>query len=151
MVQNKVIKMTRVEFFFNVPDKFSKIVELCDKAVGKGHQLTIFTQDELISNRLKQQLWQYSATSYLPSSQSTDSMSQFSPIVFNASGESLHQDDILINLQVEYPPFFSRFKYLVELVGEDETDKLAARLRYRFYRDRGYEVKSTDVSAAKAV
>ncbi len=143
--------MTRVEFYFNVADKLAKVAELCEKSVAKGHQLTIFTEEELLANALQQRLWQQSATSYLPSSQSTHPMSRFSPIVFNARGEDLHQDDILINLQAQHPPFFSRFKYLVELVGLDEADKLAARERYRFYRDRGYEVKSTDDSAAKVV
>jgi DNA polymerase-3 subunit chi len=33
---------------------------------------------------------------------------------------------------------------LVELVSEDEQDKLAARARFKFYRDRGYEMKSID-------
>jgi len=46
-----------------------------------------------------------------------------------------------------HPPFFSRFRYLVELVGNDEDDKVAARQRYKFYRDRGYQVKSTDAAA----
>ncbi len=139
--------MTRVEFFFNVPDKFAKIAELCDKAVEKGHQLTIFTQDDGVSSALQLRFWQYSATSFLPSTTSDNALSQFSPIVFNTSGENLQQDDVLINLQAEHPLFFSRFRYLVELVGVDEADKLAARSRYRFYRDRGYEVKSTDDSA----
>lgn len=139
--------MTKVEFFFNVPDKFAKIAELCANAVEKGHQLTIFTQDDDVGSALQQRLWQYSAASFLPSTTSDDALSQFSPIVFSASGENLQQDDVLINLQAEHPPFFSRFRYLVELVGVDEADKLAARSRYRFYRDRGYEVKSTDDSA----
>lgn len=140
--------MTRVEFFFNVPDKFAKITELCDKAVAKGRQLTIFTQDDSMSAAVQQSLWQSSAISFLPSAQSDDPMQQFAPIELNSSGEGLHQDDVLINLQAVHPPFFSRFRYLVELVGTDEADKLAARLRYRFYRDRGYEVKSTDDSAS---
>ncbi|MGZ8257787.1 MAG: DNA polymerase III subunit chi [Methylotenera sp.] len=141
--------MTRVEFFFNVPDKLAKAAELCEKAVAKGHQLTVFTQDDAMSSALQQQLWQQSATSFLPSAKPDDTLSQFSPIVLDATGKKLMQDDILINLQAKYPPFFSRFRCLVELVGVDETDKVAARTRYRFYRDRGYEVKSTDVATSQ--
>jgi DNA polymerase-3 subunit chi len=136
--------MTRVEFFFNVADKLAKTAELCEKAVVKGRQITIFSQDDVMSSALQQRLWQQSATSFLPSARSDDAMRQFSPIVLNTNGEELIQDDILINLQAEHPAFFSRFRYLVELVGVDEADKVVARARYRFYRDRGYEVKSTD-------
>lgn len=137
--------MTRVEFYFNVSDKLAKTAELCEKAVAKGRQLTVFTQDQAMNDALQQQLWQYSATSFLPSKLSEEVTSQFSPIVLDAKGENLVQDDVLINLQTQYPPFFSRFRYLVELVSLDEADKAAARARFRFYRDRGYEVKSTDV------
>ncbi len=139
--------MTRVEFFFNVPDKLAKVAELCDKAVGKGRQLTIFTQNDEMSSALQQQLWLQSATSFLPSAKPDEITSRFSPILLDTNGEKLTQDDVLINLQAEYPPFFSRFRYLVELVGADETDKIAARARYKFYRDRGYEVKSTNMES----
>lgn len=136
--------MTRVEFFLNVQDKLAKTAELCEKAVAKGRQLTIFSQDDVMSHQLQQRLWQQSATSFLPSSQSDALESQFSPIVLDTNGENLIQDDILINLQANHPPFFSRFRYLVELVGVDEADKVAARVRYKFYQDRGYEIKLPD-------
>jgi DNA polymerase-3 subunit chi len=66
--------------------------------------------------------------------------------VLAIDGEALLQDDILINLQTAHPPFFGRFRLLVELVGTDDDDKVAARVRFRFYRDRGYEVKSIDMA-----
>lgn len=139
--------MTRVEFYFNVPDKLAKVTELCERAVAKGRQLTVFTQDDVMSNRLQQILWQHSPTSFLPSAHPQDDISSYAPIILDAAGSHLIQDDILINLQTVHPPFFSRFRYLVELVGNDEKDKVAARQRYKFYRDRGYQVKSTDVAA----
>jgi DNA polymerase-3 subunit chi len=76
-----------------------------------------------------------------------DATAHVCPIIIDATGEQLIQDDILINLKTDHPPFFSRFRYLVELVGSDEADKVAARARYKFYRDRGYQIKSTDVMA----
>jgi len=138
--------MTRVEFFLNVPDKLAKTAELCERAVAKGRQLTVFTQDAAMTERMQKQLWQLSATSFLPSAGPDDMESQHASIIVDAIGKRLLQDDILINLQMEHPPFFSRFRYLVELVGVDESDKAAARVRYKFYRDRGYQVKTTDVA-----
>jgi len=95
---------------------------------------------------LQQRLWQYSAASFLPSVKAGDVLSQFTPIVFDTNGECLLQDDILINLQTDHPPFFSRFRLLIELVGDDDADKASARARFRFYRDRGYEIKSKDMA-----
>jgi len=139
--------MTRVEFFFNVPDKLAKSAQLCEAALAQAHQLTIFSRDAAMSHALQQQFWRHNATSFLANAQATALMSQYSPIVLTTDAENLQQDDILINLQTQHPPFFSRFRCLIELVGVDEADKVAARLRYRFYRDRGYEVKSTDMAA----
>ena len=48
---------------------------------------------------------------------------------------------VLINLQAEPPPFFSRFERLAEIVGIDEADAAAGRVRFRFYRERGYEMR----------
>ena len=139
--------MTRVEFFFNVPDKLEKSVELCGKAIAKGRQVTVFTENDDISNQLQQQLWQASETSFLPSAMPSDGTCRYAPISLDSLGDKLHQDDILINLRAEHPPFFSRFRVLVELVGSEEADKVAARLRFRFYRERGYEIKSTDINS----
>jgi DNA polymerase-3 subunit chi len=139
--------MTRVEFYFNVTDKLAKATELCERAVAKGRQLTLFTQDDLMSQILQQTLWQHMPTSFLPSAYPQDDASAHAPIILDTTGSHLIQDDILINLKTEHPPFFSRFRYLVELVGNDEDDKVAARQRYKFYRDRGYQVKSTDAAA----
>lgn len=138
--------MTRVEFYFNVNDKLAKVTELCSKAVAKGRQLTVFTPDSHVSEQLQVELWNAGAASFLPSAFPHDETAHMSPVVLDAHGEQLLQDDILINLQSVHPPFFSRFRYLVELVGTDEADKVAARARYKFYRDRGYQIKSTDVT-----
>lgn len=139
--------MTRVEFYFNVEDKLAQVAELCSKAFAKGRQLTVFTPDDAVSEQLRQQLWAGVPTSFLPSMLPHEPNAHFSPIVLDANGDNLLQDDILINLQSAHPPFFSRFRYLVELVGNDEADKVAARARYKFYRDRGYQIKSTDAAA----
>lgn len=138
--------MTRVEFFFNVPDKLAKVTDICSRAVVKGRKLTIFTQDAVMSARLQDALWQHSPTSFMPSARPESPEQHAVAIIVDHEGEHLLQDDILINFKAEHPPFFSRFKYLVELVGIDESDKAAARARYKFYRDRGYQIKSTDES-----
>jgi DNA polymerase III subunit chi len=139
--------MTRVEFYFNVADKYAKTLELCEKALAKGRQLTIYTQNDVMSSEMQNLLWAYSASSFLANSHVNETHSQFSPIVIDAHGENLLQDDVLINLQMMQPLFFSRFRYLVELVGSNEADKAAARARFRFYKDRGYDIKSTDAAA----
>lgn len=139
--------MTKVDFYFNVPDKLAKTAQLCEEKLGKGRQLTVLTPDLTVSAALQTLLWQHSATSFLPSCLAEDGNSGLTPIVLANNGDHLIQDDVLINLQAQHPPFFSRFRHLIELVGMEENDKAAARTRFKFYRDRGYTIKSTDVAS----
>ncbi len=140
--------MTRVDFYFNVLDKFQKVAELSEKALAKGRKMTIFTQNNAMSHEVQQRLWHYSPTSFLANTQVNEVDALYSPIVVDAFGDNLLQDDILLNLQPIQPLFFGRFRRLIELVGHEEADKAAARVRFRFYKDRGYNVSSTDASAA---
>ena len=138
--------MTKVDFYFNVPDKLSKTVQLCEESLVKGRQAMIFTESEAMNAAIQAMLWQHSATSFLANSTADSDQHTLAPIVLAHHGERLCQDDVLINLQKQHPPFFSRFRQLVELVGIDEEDKVAARQRFKFYRDRGYQIQSIDVS-----
>ena len=47
---------------------------------------------------------------------------------------------MLINLHDAAPPFFSRFERLAEIVSVEGA--AAARERFRFYRERGYDLRT---------
>lgn len=138
--------MTRIEFFFNVEDKLQKIAELADSAVRKGRRLMVFSSDAEAAGRLEHYLWTNPAIGFTPHCRPDHALAAVTPVIIDYHGEKLAHDDVLVNLQTQHPPFFSRFRRLIEIVGLDEEDKSAARTRYRFYRDRGYEIKSFDAS-----
>ena len=138
--------MTRIEFFFNVDDKLQKVVSLAESAVRKGRKLMLFTQDEQSSIAIERYMWTQPATGFLPHCRPEHDLAGQTPVIVDWMGEKLVHDDVLVNFKSEHPPFFSRFRRLIELVGFDEEEKVAARQRFRFYRDRGYEIKSFDVS-----
>lgn len=140
--------MTRIEFYVNVPDKLRKVAELSEHIAGRGRQLMVYMPDAETSSRLDGVLWTHLQTGFLPHCRSDDPLAEVTPIIIDWRSEPLVHDDVLINLRTEHPPFFSRFLRLIELVGTDEADKVEARNRYRFYRDRGYEIKSIDVLEA---
>lgn len=135
--------MTRVEFFTNVPNKHEKAISLCEKAFAKGRQLTILLENARDADALQKMLWQASSAAFLANARAEDASAALAPIVLGIDGTLLHQDDVLINLQTETPIIFSRFRYLAEIVGVDEEDKALARTRFKFYRDRGYQIKTT--------
>jgi len=136
--------MTRIDFYFNVTNKQNLMVDLVAGALNKHRQVTILEHDELQASAVSQALWHANAESFLPNMLATHALAKQSPIVVNWQEIELIQDDMLINLTVKQPQFFSRFTQLVEIVSNDEQDKKLARERYKFYRERGYEIKSID-------
>lgn len=135
--------MTRVEFFFNVEDKLKKLVELSEKAIEKNVRVMILTDDEAAAVSTQQYFWQHSEA-FLPNCGTTDELAKQTPIIIDCQTDASIHDDVLITLQHPQPTIFSRFKRLIEIVGTDEADKVLARSRYKFYRDRGYEIRSYD-------
>ena len=140
--------MTRIDFYFNVADKQQVIADLVQSALKKRRQVTIFAADEIAASKVSADLWQIKPEYFLPNVQSNHLHASKTPVVVGFQGDDLThdlmQDDTLINLTAHEPIFFSRFTQLVELVSDDEQDKMAARARFKFYRDRGYEIKSTN-------
>ena len=132
--------MTRIEFFFNVEDKLQKVAELSEKALMRGRRLMLFVPDERAAQALEARLWTGTPTSFLPHCET--------PIILDWRSDNLPHHDVLSNLQTEYPPFFSRFTRLIEIVGRDDEDRVGARGRYKFYRERGYDLRLFDASGA---
>jgi DNA polymerase-3 subunit chi len=137
--------MTRVEFYVNVPDKLRKVAELSEQIVSKGRRIMVYMPDAETSFKLEGLLWTHPPTGFMPHCRGDDPLAMDTPLIIDWRSEPLVHDDVLVNLRNEHPPFFSRFQRLIEIVGTDEADKAEARNRYRFYRDRGYEIKSINV------
>lgn len=141
--------MTRVYFYFNVLDKQQTIAEMLHAGIAKRREMTISLENEEAAHELAAFLWHQDESRFLPNVMTTSEMAELTPVHLHWQDAPLHQDDMLINLTVNQPSFFSRFRHLIELVGTDEADKAAARTRFKFYRDRGYEIKSTDYAQEK--
>ena len=68
------------------------------------------------------------------------------PVVVGHDASALPHSELLISLHTSCLPFFSRFERVIEIVGQDAEDVRLGRERFGFYRDRGYEIKSHDVT-----
>jgi DNA polymerase-3 subunit chi len=144
--------MTQIDFYFNAADKLKLAATLSSKAVaqflsGIPHtRMFLFTPDEATTQRVEAALWTFQQTSFLPHCRGEDRNAHETPIIVGHGVDHPLHDEVLLNLCPQYPAFFSRFRRLIEIVGTGEEDKSAARERFRFYRDRGYEIRSHDVT-----
>ena len=136
--------MTRVIFYSNLVDKQMTLRNLVQKALEKRHLVTILTASEQAASQVNGGLWRHDASSFMPNVLASHALAAETPVLIDWQEKNLFQDDILINLTQQQPTSFGRFRELIELVGNDENDKAAARQRYKFYRDRGYEIKHID-------
>ena len=136
--------MTRVIFYSNLTDKQITLHNLVQQALEKRHLVTILAESEQAASQVNSGLWRHDPSSFMPNVLDSHVLAAETPVLIDWQEKTLFQDDILINLMQVQPTSFSRFRKLIELVGNDENDKAAARQRYKFYRDRGYEIKHFD-------
>jgi DNA polymerase-3 subunit chi len=136
--------MTRIDFYFNVADKSQALSDLLQSTLLKRRKVTILVNDEVVAGKVSVGLWQKNPESFLPNVLVNHTLALQTPVVIHWQDNAILQDDMLVNLTPSTPGFFSRFTHLVELVSGDEHDKISARERFKYYRDRGYEIKTID-------
>lgn len=138
--------MTQIDFYTHVENKYQLACMLSAKALEHSMRVMIYTPDQATNAHMDQLLWTSSATAFLPHCDPAHELAEQTPIHLHHEGDAFLHDEILLNLRPECPTFFSRFQRLIEIVSTDESDRNAARERYRFYRDRGYEIITHDMS-----
>jgi DNA polymerase-3 subunit chi len=138
--------MTQIDFYFNVADKYKLAASLSQKAQAQATRMFLFTPDEAATKHVETVLWSFQQTSFVPHCRSRHALAAETLTIVDHDAEVLVHDDILLNLCPGYPAFFSRFRRLIEVVGNEDSDKVAGRERYRFYLDRGYELRRHDMT-----
>ncbi len=108
--------------------------------------MLVFAPEKEIANNIDRVLWTHQALSFIPHCRADSPLAGETPILIADSLETIAQDERLMNLSQEVPPGFSRFQSLIEVVGQAEDERLAARERVMFYKDQGHEVRYFDLS-----
>jgi DNA polymerase-3 subunit chi len=142
--------MTRIDFYHDVDDKLQFACRLAAKAVAQSKRVLVFAPDAAVARGFDQLLWTWPAIGFLPHCHVRDALAADTPVLLADDDSSLPHDEVLLNLHHEQPAFFSRFERLIEIVSGDDADREPARARFRFYRDRGYEIHRHDMGKAGA-
>ena len=99
--------------------------------------------DEEQARQLDELLWTHRPASFLPHGLHNDELSDTIAIGWGQEPEG--HNDLLINLQLEIPGFFSRFRRVAEVVTQDPSSLDALRRSWRFYKERGYQLEKHDL------
>lgn len=132
--------MTQVFFYHGAANKLAAACALLGKAAAQQKQVLVYAPTAAQAAEIDRLLWMQTAIGFIPHCRADSPLATETPIVITQNLDQTPQDERLMNLGLDIPPNFARFTSLIEVVGEEEEDRLAARNRVRFYKDRGYEV-----------
>ena len=143
--------MTDIEFHVNVADKLQYSCRLLRKAYRKGAKTVVTAEPQLLL-ALDNLLWSYSATEFLPHclSDSPPRTAAVTPIWLTDQLGACPTDSVLVNLGQQVPDSFERFERFIEVASSQESDLLAARDRWKYYRDRGYPLRRHEIISPRA-
>ncbi|HWU68919.1 MAG TPA: DNA polymerase III subunit chi [Stenotrophobium sp.] len=140
--------MTRIDFYI-LPDgglpansAVMTACRLCDKATGSGLKVYINVPGPAQAEELDGALWSFRQGSFIAHEPYLgQAIEDPQPMVLLGSTEPpASHHAVLINLGLDVPAFFSRFDRVLELVEGDAAQRAKSRERYKFYKDRGYEL-----------
>jgi DNA polymerase-3 subunit chi len=134
--------MTSIDFYTHVADRVAVAAKLVAKAFAQHGSVRVLTPDAATTEQLDRWLWLNPAIGFLPHCRVASALASQTPIWVDHVAEHPGPAAVLINLDLAPPPFFSRFERLAEIVGAEAADAAAGRERYRYYRERGYELRT---------
>ena len=147
--------MTRIDFYV-LPDSRpdGRMVLACriaEKAFARRHRIHVHAGSEAEARRVDDLLWTFRESSFVPhglagpqspaaGGDPAASVAPVAPVVIGHGADPDDPCDLLINLAPEVPQFFSRFERVAELVDAGDEQRQWGRNRFKFYRDRGYDL-----------
>jgi DNA polymerase-3 subunit chi len=145
--------MTRIDFYI-LPeatqtngDTVMTVCRLCEKAAASGARVYVRVPQPQLADEIDGALWSFKQGGFLSHERDSGKPSDDpQPTILIGNGEppATHHG-ILFNLGADVPLYFSRFERVLEIVPASPADRASSRERFKFYRDRGYELKTNNL------
>lgn len=143
--------MPQVAFHFNVPALSEYLCRLLKKATMAGHRAWVLLPVDQMED-MNTRLWTFSQPDFIGhvvAGPGAVSLMQRSAVVL-AESEPGSDDPggwtLLVNTLPPFPRNPAAYDRIVELVTHDEALKVAARQRWKRYREAGLEIEQHDVA-----
>jgi len=143
--------MKQVDFYLisnQVADARYKLASrLSNKLARQDNTALVITDSADTSQNLDDIMWSISGTSFVAHDRlgSVEAIKTKPPLSKIPADNFVLKYDVLINLATEIPAYSHRFDRIAEIVEADETAKSQARLRFKSYRDEGFELKTHNI------
>ncbi len=140
--------VTQIDFYIlsgtSPQERLRFACRLTDKALQQNHRIFLNAESALMAEQLDETLWTFRAGSFIPHRRLPGAPGNVvEPVVIGHDQEPPEEAwDVMINLAVDVPEFFSRYRRVAEVVDSDQQRRSQGRERFRFYRERGYELRT---------
>lgn len=106
-------------------------------------KVLVYALDESLIEQFDESLWTFSSISFIPHCNINDEpdLVNVTPVILSNRIPRDEKFDVLLNLDRQYPPTIIQFKRVIEIADNSPDGKSEARVRYRFYKDAGYEIQ----------
>lgn len=139
--------MTQVFFYHGASDRLAAATALIGGAWAKRRPILVYAPEAPVAEGLDRMLWTSAQLSFIPHCRADSPLAAETPILIANRLETVAQTERLMNLSRTIPPGYQRFQSLVEVVGRDEEDRLAARERVHQYKKEGCDVQYFDLAS----
>ena len=144
--------MTEVSFHFNVGDRTDYTCRLVRKATRAGASVVLAGPGPALQH-FDRALWTFDDLEFIPHVMAkpgqpvAERLRAATKVWLLQDASDAPRHDVLINLGTDAAAGFESFAKLIEIVTPDEDDRNAARLRWKHYAARGYEIRKHEVAA----
>ena len=114
-----------------------------EKVISVKHPMVIRCKNQSHCEEVGCSIHNFSKKDFLPCTEFSDEKADLFPIILSTVSEMpLWADDIivLLNLDTKIEITFSSYCRLVEIVDQTELNRQKGRERYKYYKERGYEI-----------
>ncbi|MBK1648491.1 DNA polymerase III subunit chi [Rhabdochromatium marinum] len=129
--------MARIDFYTLGPkyrgDRLRFACQLIEKIRTQHWRILVHCPEAALAQTLDQLLWSFRPDSFLAHGQLGRVDPELTPILISPNGEPEQERQVLINLGLEVPAFFSRFERVCELVDQTPQVLAAGRRRWAWY------------------
>ena len=133
--------MTEIIFYTGIDEELTFLVKLSEKTLKMRRKACIATRDAVHSKAVSEYLWTHDPTKFIPHSVDPEELNNELTALELRHDETSSHLDILINLTQKTPSQFSSFQRLVEIITKGKDSIEVGRQRFKWYRDRGYNIK----------
>lgn len=140
--------MTDIAFHFGAPDKWAYACRLLRKASASGARVQVLVPEFMVA-KLDADLWGVSATEFVThctGAADTSVKNRSAVLLVSDMAQTTSSRQVLVNLGDAVPSQFDTFERMIEVVGQEEADRLGARTRWKRYTELGYSITRHDLA-----